>query len=283
MSVQTERAIERIIQGHAASDGDGVRLTRSIGQSPDSRVDPFLMLDEINADEAADYIGGFPPHPHRGFETVTYMLQGRMRHKDHMGNEGIINSGDVQWMTAARGVIHSEMPEQQKGRLHGFQLWINLSASEKMKDAAYKEIPSETIPELDHQGICMRVIAGTVYREGLAVDGPIRGISTEPLFLDVTLARGTAFSEPIAESHNAFVYVYDGHVEIGGEAVAARQAAVLGAGDAVQIKSADGAGFLLLAARPIGEPVAQYGPFVMNTPDELKQAIADYQNGQLTN
>jgi redox-sensitive bicupin YhaK (pirin superfamily) len=245
-------------------------------------LDPFLMLDEFATDEASDYIGGFPDHPHRGFETVTYMLDGRMLHQDHMGNRGDLGPGDVQWMTAGRGVIHSEMPQQTEGRMHGFQLWINLPSDEKMCPPAYRDIPSPTIPVvdlLDGSGT-VKVIAGT-YSNGLdPVSGPLQGMTTAPLMLDVHMGAHGQFLETIAAGHTAFVYVYEGEAMVGDERISARHLAVLGAGAQVQVNSLESdTRFLVLAAAPIGEPVVQYGPFVMNTRAEIEQAVQDYQSG----
>jgi redox-sensitive bicupin YhaK (pirin superfamily) len=240
------------------------------------------MLDEFATDEASDYIGGFPDHPHRGFETVTYMLDGRMLHQDHLGNRGDLGPGDVQWMTAGRGVIHSEMPQQTEGRMHGFQLWINLPSDEKMCPPAYRDIPSPTMPVvdlLDGSG-SVKVIAGT-YSNGLdSISGPLQGMTTAPLMLDVHMGAHGQFLETIAAGHTAFVYVYEGEAMVGDERISARHLAVLGAGAQVQVNSLESdTRFLVLAAAPIGEPVVQYGPFVMNTRAEIEQAVQDYQSG----
>ena len=281
------RRLQQVIRSQPVSDGAGVKLRRSLGQAPGMRVDPFLMLDEFSSENADDYIAGFPDHPHRGFETVTYMLEGHMLHQDHLGNRGDLMSGGAQWMTAGRGIIHSEMPQQQSGRLRGFQLWINLPASEKMKPASYRDIPSEAIPSLSLAGGGeARVVAGTLSVGGRGLAGPIQGVSTDPLFIDVRLPAGAVFACPLATGHNALVYLYEGALSIGpsGEtrALAAHQAGVLSDGDEVCVRAEGGdAAFLLLAATPLGEPVVQYGPFVMNTRDEIEQAIADYRNGQL--
>jgi redox-sensitive bicupin YhaK (pirin superfamily) len=241
------------------------------------------MLDEFATDEASDYIGGFPDHPHRGFETVTYMLNGRMLHQDHMGNRGDLGPGDVQWMTAGRGVIHSEMPQQTEGRMHGFQLWINLPSDEKMCPPAYRDIPSPSMPMvdlLDGSGT-VKVIAGT-YSNGLApIAGPLQGMTTAPLMLDVQMGAHGQFLESIPAGHTAFVYVYEGEAMVGDERISARHLAVLGAGTIVQVTSLESdTRFLVLAAAPIGEPVVQYGPFVMNTRAEIEQAVQDYQSGK---
>lgn len=281
------RQLQRVIPSVPTSDGAGVKLRRSIGNG--ERLDPFLMLDEFSSDQADDYIAGFPAHPHRGFETVTYMLAGHMRHEDHLGNVGELMSGGVQWMTAGRGVIHSEMPRQESGLLRGFQLWINLPAAEKMKPAAYRDIPASQIPhaQLPEGGVA-RVVAGAVATvDGSSVTGPIAGLSTEPIYLDVLLPAAGAFTQSVPVGHAVFVYPYEGSIEIlaGGEArtLAPHNAGVLSAGDFVEIRATGTeARFLFLAGRPLGEPVAQYGPFVMNSREEIDQAIADYRAGVLT-
>ncbi|WP_291992550.1 pirin family protein [Candidatus Accumulibacter sp. ACC003] len=281
------RKLQQVIRSIPTSDGAGVKLRRSLGQAPALRLDPFLMLDEFASENADDYIAGFPDHPHRGFETVTYMLDGHMLHQDHLGNRGDLRRGGAQWMTAGRGIIHSEIPQQQSGRMRGFQLWINLPAREKMKAAAYRDVQPEEIPLVTMAGgVEVRVIAGALLVDGENVLGPIQGISTEPLFLDVRLPAGASFSNPLATGHNAFVYPYEGQLSIGAadeaSVLAAHQAGVLSAGERVEIRADDGAAaFLLLAARPLLEPVVQYGPFVMNSREEIEQAIADYQNGRL--
>ncbi|HZP91358.1 MAG TPA: pirin family protein [Burkholderiales bacterium] len=276
----TKRTVQRIIPSIHASDGAGVKLRRSLGQSQTVRLDPFLMLDEFSSDNADDYIAGFPDHPHRGFETVTYILDGHMLHQDHLGNRGDLKSGGVQWMTAGRGIIHSEMPQQDRGRMRGFQLWINLPAREKMKPAGYRDLQASDIPEaaLPGGGL-VRVIAGE-YGE---TAGPISGLSTEPVYLDVHLPAGATFSHAPKNGHNAFVYPYEGSVRIGSTALPSHSAGVLSAeGEVEATAGAEGARFLLLAGKPLNEPIVQYGPFVMNTREEIEQAIRDYQNGTLT-
>lgn len=280
------RKLQQVICSQPTSDGAGVKLRRSLGQAPGMRLDPFLMLDEFSSESADDYIAGFPDHPHRGFETVSYMLDGHMLHQDHLGNRGDLRSGGAQWMTAGRGIIHSEMPQQQGGRMRGFQLWINLPAREKMKPASYRDIAPEAIVCLTLAGGGeLKVIAGTLTVDGCHVAGPIQGISTEPLFIDVRLPAGAVFACPLATGRNAFAYVYEGGLSIGSpgdaRALAAHQAGVLSAGDEVLLRAERDAAFLLLAARPLGEPVVQYGPFVMTTRDEIEQAIADYRDGRL--
>lgn len=273
----TRRVLQSIIRAIPASDGAGVKLMRSLGQNQMARLDPFLMLDCFSSEEASDYIAGFPAHPHRGFETVTYMLDGHMRHQDHLGNVGELRSGGAQWMTAGRGIIHSEMPQQDKGRMRGFQLWINLPATEKMKPAGYQDIQAEDIPVVElAKGGRVKVVAGTVQ----GITGPITGVSTQPLMIDVSLAEGESITQPVPEGHNAFVYPFEGKVAIGAEALGTNQAGILAPGSEVEIGSLSGpARFLLLAARPIREPVVQYGPFVMNSREQIEQAIHDYQTG----
>jgi len=284
----TQRTVQRIIPSLPTSDGAGVKLRRSLGQTPDARLDPFLMLDHFSTDDAADYIAGFPSHPHRGFETVTYMLDGHMLHEDHLGHAGDLKSGGIQWMTAGRGIIHSEMPQQTEGRMRGFQLWINLPAREKMKPAAYRNIEATEIPVVALAGGGeVKVIAGTAVVDGRAATGPIRGVTTDPLYLDVALPPGARFAQPIAAGYNAFVYVFEGSVAVGGGNAArtlpTHSAGVLSDGDAVELAAGpDGGRALLLAGRPLREPVFQFGPFVMNSPEEIEQAIRDYQNGVLT-
>jgi redox-sensitive bicupin YhaK (pirin superfamily) len=282
----TTRTLQRVIPSVAASDGAGVKLRRSLGSGQGQRHDPFLMLDEFYSDDPNDYLAGFPSHPHRGFETVTYMLDGHMQHQDSIGNRGDLGPGDVQWMTAARGIIHSEMPQQAEGRMRGFQLWINLPAADKMKPAGYRDVPAAEIPTVEVAGGGrVRVIAGT-YRPagGAPTEGPVRGGATAPLYLDIELPAGAAFDSAVAAGHSAFVYVYEGDATVGDEARALphRAAGLLSDGDAVRVRAGDkGARLLLLAAKPLREPVVQYGPFVMNTHAEIEQAISDYQAGKL--
>jgi redox-sensitive bicupin YhaK (pirin superfamily) len=283
----TFRTLQQVIPAMETSDGAGVKLRRSIGQSPRARLDPFLMLDEFGTDNPQDYIAGFPSHPHRGFETVTYMLDGHMLHEDHLGNRGDLRSGDVQWMTAGRGIIHSEMPQQLEGRMRGFQLWLNLPAREKMKPAGYRDIPAASIPMAAVPGGgSAKVIAGALQLGEREVAGPMQGLSTEPRYFDVELPAGGVFEQPLPAGHNAFLYVYEGDVSVGegaGRALPRRAAGILSAGDSVRVTAAGkGARFILLAAKPLREPVAQYGPFVMNTREEIEQAIRDYQAGRLT-
>lgn len=280
------RTLKQTIASIPTSDGAGVKLRRSLGAKRALRVDPFLMLDEFGTENPDDYIAGFPPHPHRGFETVTYMLDGNMRHEDHMGNVGDLGAGGVQWMTAGRGIIHSEMPQQTEGRMRGFQLWINLPAAEKMKPASYRDIAANEIPIVQTDAMTVKVIAGTYRAAGQVTTGPIAGLSTEPVFFDVQLEAGQVFEHPLPEDHNAFVYSYEGQVEVGPSAGASKlpqqTAGVLSAGDTLRIKALlPATRVILLAGKPIGEPIEQQGPFVMNTREEIEQAIADYRNGTL--
>jgi len=279
-ATKAERRVVAAIRGRPASDGAGVKLTRVIGQPALPDLDPFLMLDEFGSDKGADYIGGFPDHPHRGFETVTYMLAGRMRHGDNQGNVGLLRPGSVQWMTAGRGIIHSEMPEQEEGLMQGFQLWVNLPAKDKMTKPRYQDIDPEAIPVVERaDGTKVKVLVGSF--DG--VSGPVNKVATDPLYLDITLPAGVKASVPVEAEHNAFAYVFEGTAKIGSEAqlVERGQLAVLSLGDGVTVEGGPKGGRLILVAgRPLREPVAKYGPFVMNTPAEIHQAIADYQAGK---
>jgi redox-sensitive bicupin YhaK (pirin superfamily) len=279
--------VTRRVRGLPTSDGAGVKLRRVIGtpQLPD--LDPFLMLDEFGTDRAEDYIAGFPEHPHRGFETVTYMLDGRMRHRDNHGNEGLLVPGSVQWMTAGRGLVHSEMPEQQEGRMRGFQLWVNLPAARKMCEPQYQEFAPERMPVAHpDQGVAVKVIAGAVLdADGAVVRGPIAQPATDPLYLDIALAPDAAWALDLPPGHNAFVYAYEGGVTIGqGDAVRpldTHELGVLGGGERLLLRAAAlGARLILVAGRPLREPIARHGPFVMNTREELMQAFVDYQEGR---
>ncbi|HMI36811.1 MAG TPA: pirin family protein [Steroidobacteraceae bacterium] len=286
----TERTLLQLIPARDTSDGAGVRLRRSIGQGNAARLDPFLMLDEFASDDPNDYIAGFPPHPHRGFQTVTYMLEGHMRHEDHLGHRGELRSGGVQWMTAGRGIVHSEMPQQEHGRMHGFQLWINLPGAEKMKPAGYRDIPAGEIPGASFaQGVTAKVIAGTL-RNGAAGEaaqtrGPIQGLSTDPLLADLVLPPGAALTTVVPADYTACLYVYAGSLHVGadGQVIGAHCAGALSPGDSIALRAgAEEARALLLVARPLREPVVQHGPFVMNTRAEIEQAIADYSSGEFT-
>jgi len=276
------RKVHQVITGQATSDGAGVELVRVIGQPALMDLDPFLLLDAFRSDNPDDYIAGFPPHPHRGFETVTYLLNGRMRHKDNAGNEGVIEPGGIQWMTAGKGIVHSEMPEQQDGMLEGFQLWINLPGSHKMTAPTYQEHDAAHIPSESRNGTVIKVISG---KTSQGSEGPVSQPLTDPLYLDVSLQPDTDFQEDITIGHNAFIYVIDGDVKLE-DAEAARlslvrdQLAVLSQGDTVVLRSGDQATrFLLVAGKPLNEPVARGGPFVMNTDAEIRQAFSDYQRG----
>jgi redox-sensitive bicupin YhaK (pirin superfamily) len=281
------RRLQAVIEAVAASDGAGVKLRRSLGSRQNLRFDPFLMLDEFYSDDPDDYLAGFPSHPHRGFETVTYMLDGHMRHEDSFGHRGDLGPGDVQWMTAARGIIHSEMPQQTAGRMRGFQLWINLPGREKMKPAAYRDIPSREIPTVAlGDGGEVRVIAGEFEHDGGPTRGPIGGLSTQPLYFDLRLPARASVTVPTPTAHNTFLYVYEGEAVVGeaseARALPFRAAGLLTPGESVHVEAGtQGVRALLLSGKPIGEPVVQYGPFVMNTPEEIQQAIVDYQRGQL--
>lgn len=272
------RPVRQLVRGHAAADGAGVRLTRVIGGPQLPLLDPFLLLDHIRSDDPREYIGGFPSHPHRGFETVTYLLAGRVRHEDSAGHAGVIEPGGVQWMTAGRGVVHSEMPEQENGLLAGFQLWVNLPAAHKLMPPRYQEFDRRQVPEEARgDGTRVRVVAGAT-AGGTA--GPVRELVTPALFLDVSLEAGGRLEEPLPGDWNAFVYVIEGSVAIAGTAVAAGSLAVLGEGGRAALEAAAASRLLLVAGRPIGEPVARMGPFVMNTEAELRQAFRDFQAGR---
>lgn len=279
----SSRNINRIISGQATSDGAGVRLRRYIGSPDLDHLDPFLLLDFFESDNPDDYIAGFPSHPHRGFETVTYLLAGKVRHEDSTGHCGVIETGGIQWMTAGRGIVHSEMPEQEHGRLAGFQLWVNLPAVDKMCLPVYHEYPAAEIPlETRENGTTLRIITG---RTSAQTQGPVNGVATDPFYLDITLPAGCDLTEPLPSSHAAFIFMIDGNVSLpdGGNIrfVAAGQLAILGEGDNVSMTAgAAGARFLLVAARPLNEPIARYGPFVMNTHREIEQAINDFNSGR---
>ena len=274
----THRKIAQLLTGVATTDGAGVTLVRVIGQPDLMDFDPFLLLDAFRSDNPNDYIAGFPSHPHRGFETVTYLLNGRMRHKDNTGNEGVIEPGGVQWMTAGKGIVHSEIPEQKNGLLEGFQLWINLPASHKMTTPAYQEYEATDIPVEVRPGTQVRVIAGET---SFGTQGPVSQPLTQPIYLDITLAADTEFSEIIPGTHNAFIYVVKGQVTLDSRNLQRDQLAILGKGQILKLRShQDGAQILLIAGQPLNEPIARGGPFVMNTRDELQQAFSDYQAGR---
>jgi redox-sensitive bicupin YhaK (pirin superfamily) len=279
----TLRTVTGVYRGIPASDGAGVKLTRVIGSPQLNMLDPFLLLDVFESENPDDYIAGFPDHPHRGFETVTYLLAGRMRHADNAGNSGVIQTGGAQWMTAGRGIVHSEMPEQVDGLMKGVQLWINLPAASKGVAPTYRDVTAQQIPQENRDGLNLKVLAG---RTDAGTVGPFEAPDTDPLFLDVSMTSAATFSQAIPARHSAFVYLLDGEVSVQAQAegaattIATGDLAELGGGDSLQIKSAgDRAQLLLLAARPLGEPVARGGPFVMNTREEIKQAFEDYASG----
>ncbi len=278
-TVHVGRSVERLVVGNPTSDGAGVRLTRVLTHDLQRRLDPFLMLDAFGSDDPDDYIAGFPDHPHRGFETITYMLTGRMKHRDSAGHEGLLESGGLQWMTAGRGVIHSEIPQQEQGVMEGFQLWLNLPATEKMCAPWYRDFAAAELPQVKFgAGVTARVLAG----ESHGVAGAVQRAATSPLYLDVHLAAGSRFDQPLAADLNAFVYVYRGAVRIGTTEIPSGRMAILGNyGDGVAIETAEAARLILVAGRPLGEPIAQAGPFVMNTQEEIQQAFADYRAGKL--
>lgn len=274
------REVERLARGQRTQDGAGVSLTRILGGQELPMLDPFLMLDEFQSDDPNDYIAGFPDHPHRGFETVTYMLHGAMEHRDSVGNRGRLGPGSAQWMTAGRGIIHSEMPKQERGLMWGYQLWVNLPKRSKWRAPRYQDISPERIPERDVEGARLRVVAGSAS----GVKGPVEGIDVEPLFLDVALTKGARFVHDVPAAHSAFLYLVDGALRVGSSRREVRRGeiAVLSAGDSVEVQcDAEQGRGLLLAARPLGEPVARRGPFVMNTQDEIRQAFDDYRTGRL--
>ena len=264
-------------RGTPTSDGAGVKLTRVIGTPRLPDLDPFLMLDEFGSDDPGAYIGGFPSHPHRGFETVTYMLDGRMRHRDSRGNEGLLQPGSVQWMTAASGLIHSEMPEQEEGLMRGFQLWINLPAKDKMGTPRYQDIAPGALPVVIRTGASVKVLAGRF--DGVA--SPVDTGATDPTYLDIHLDAGATLTVPLRGDDTAFGYVYEGSASVEGTRLAAHDIGILSPGDTVKLTAAEPTRLLLAAARPLREPVAKYGPFVMNTQAEIKQAFADYHAGRM--
>ena len=279
-NVTKARGVERVIAGQYVMDGAGVKINRVLTNTLQRRLDPFLMLDAFGSEEAGDYIAGFPEHPHRGFETVTYMLAGRMRHRDSAGNEGLVTDGGVQWMTAGRGVIHSEMPEQNEGLMEGFQLWLNLPAKDKMMAPWYRDIPNEQVPRFTlDSGATVQVIAG----ESHGVAGAVQREGTEPLYLDIELPEGAVFEQALLAGHNAFIYVFRGEAIVGGKGVPQTRMAIFDnaeGADGVVIKAAKPTRLLLIAGRPLKEPIAQYGPFVMNTQAELHQAVEDFRSGK---
>jgi hypothetical protein len=279
--ITQSRRVERLVVGNATSDGAGVKLTRVLTQPLQRRLDPFLMLDAFGSDDPDDYIAGFPDHPHRGFETVTYMIAGRMRHRDSAGHEGLLENGGVQWMTAGRGVIHAEIPQQEEGVMEGFQLWLNVPSRDKMSAPWYRDFAAAELPRfVTDAGVAVTVIAGASH----GVAGAVTRETTAPLYLDLHLPAGTRFSQPLPAGHNAFVYVYRGAVGIAGDKVPRQRMAILAndpPSDGVVIEATEDARVLLIAGRPLQEPIAQYGPFVMNTEQEIYQALNDFRDGRL--
>lgn len=274
------RTIKQSWLAMSARDGAGVNLKRALGSRQGQRLDPFLMLDNFSSDDPNDYIAGFPAHPHRGFETVTYIVDGHMKHRDHLGNEGDLKAGGVQWMTAGRGIIHEEMPQQKDGLLRGFQLWLNLPANEKMKPAHYEDVPAEKMPwQTLGNGHAIKMIAGSV--DGLQLMADTTRV-TRPIIADVQIKAGQALELLLPEKHNALLYVFENNVELEGQTLTETTTAVLSHGTGLKLRSASDARILFIAGLPLNEPVAQYGPFVMNTEAELEQAVQDYRNGTLT-
>ncbi len=283
--VRQPRTLDHIVAGVSTSDGDGVKLTRVLHQTLQQRLDPYLMLDAFGSDNPGDYIGGFPDHPHRGFETVTYMIAGRMRHRDSAGHEGLLQNGGVQWMTAGRGLVHSELPEQEHGLMEGFQLWLNLPAKDKLREPWYRDIQSDEIPEYTTPaGVHVRVIAGVSH----GVEGAVQREHTEPLYLDVQLPPGAEFAQPLAPDRNALIYVFRESLWIAGSEVPTRRMAILAnddGSDGIVLRAGatnhSPARALIIAGKPLHEPIAQYGPFVMNTREQVLQAVHDFQEGKL--
>ena len=280
--VDVSRTVERLVAGQATSDGAGVKLSRVLTQNLQHRLDPFLMLDAFGSDKADDYIAGFPDHPHRGFETVTYMIAGRMLHRDSAGHEGLLENGGVQWMTAGRGVIHSEIPQQEGGVMECFQLWLNLPKRDKMNDPWYRDFKADELPKfVTEEGVAVTVIAG----ESHGVTGAVTRDTTAPIYLDLHLPGGSRFAQQLPTGHNAFVYVYRGEVSIAGKAVPVQRMAILvndAQADGVVIEASVDAKVLLIAGQPLKEPIVQYGPFVMNSQDEIYQALSDFRDGRMT-
>ncbi|MDP3333226.1 MAG: pirin family protein [Methylococcaceae bacterium] len=280
-TVQHPRTIEQIITGQPVTEGAGVKIIRLVSQPLHRRLDPFLMLDAFRSDDPNDYLAGFPDHPHRGFETVTYMIAGRMRHRDSAGHQGLLQNGGVQWMNAGAGVIHSEMPEQEDGVMEGFQLWLNLPAKDKLSAPWYRDIAAETIPTFETgDGVVVKVIAGASHGISGAVTRPV----TEPLYLDVHLEAGRSFEQALPAGYNSFIYVYRGAISVGDKTVVERQLAILANNadsDGVVLQAKQAARVLLIAGRPLNEPIVQHGPFVMNTEEEIIKAVSDFRHGRL--
>ncbi|MDO9598548.1 MAG: pirin family protein [Azoarcus sp.] len=279
--VRQPRSVERLVTGRPTSDGAGVKLTRVLTQPLQRRLDPFLMLDAFGSDKPDDYIAGFPDHPHRGFETITYMIAGRMRHRDSAGHEGLLENGGVQWMTAGRGVIHSEIPQQEHGMMEGFQLWLNLPARDKLCAPWYRDFAADELPRLrTGEGVEVTVIAGASH----GVQGAVTRDTTAPLYLDLHLPAGARFVQSLPDAHNAFIYVYRGAVRVGEQEVPLQRMAILAnapGSDGVVIEAVEPSRVLLIAGRPLNEPIAQHGPFVMNTEQEIYQAVSDFREGRL--
>lgn len=274
----TVRRVERLVRGRETSDGAGVRLTRVLTRELQARLDPFLMLDAFRNQNAEDYIGGFPDHPHRGFETLTYMIAGRMRHHDSGGNQGLLGPGAAQWMVAGSGLIHSELPEQEEGLMEGFQLWLNLPAKDKMRPPAYRDIPAESIPQMRLPGgVTLRVIAG----ECCGLTGAVSRPHTEPLFVDIHLPAGAVFDTDLPATHNAFLYTWRGAVSVAGVSVPDQHMAILtNEASRLVLTAQEDANVILVAGKPLREPIAQYGPFVMNTTEQIEQTLEDYRSGK---
>ena len=280
-SASRTREVERLVASQPTIEGAGVHLNRALGGQALNVLDPFLLLDEFQSDDPNDYVAGFPDHPHRGFETVTYMIHGAMEHKDSVGNRGRLGPGSAQWMTAGHGIVHSEMPKQESGLMWGFQLWVNLPAKSKLIRPRYQDIRPESIPEIERDHARIRVVAGKAFD----VEGPVQGIAVDPMFLDLALTKGAAVDHPLAPDHTAFLYVTDGAVRVGDARREVRkgQLAVLTKGERFSATcDASSARVIVLAGRPLGEPVSRRGPFVINTDDEIRQAYEDYRSGHLT-
>lgn len=275
-----QRSVEYLIPGQATSDGAGVKLTRLLSQHLQQRLDPFLMLDAFGSDNPDDYIAGFPDHPHRGFETMTYMLKGRMLHEDSEGNQGLLQDGGMQWMSAARGVIHSEIPQQENGVMAGFQLWINLPAHSKMADPWYQDVQRADLPQyLSPEGHQITVLAGT----SQGVPGAVQRPDTDPLILDVHFSSAGTFTHELPTSHNAFLVVYEGSARLGDQVLTPHQLVLLANdGNQLHFEAEANTQVLIVAGKPLHEPIVQYGPFVMNSSEQIHQAIQDFRNGTLT-
>lgn len=277
----SERTVVELIKAQSASDGDGVKLLRVFGGGNLARFDPFLMLDEFGSESADDYIGGFPPHPHRGFETITYMLQGKMEHQDHLGNKGLISDGDVQWMTAARGIIHSEMPKQTQGKMRGFQIWLNLPHARKMDAPAWQDLPGSKVPLTETSSYQIKAIAGSLNVDSQAVQGAFEKPDTQPIFWDIHLQPQAQIILPLPKNFTTLVYIYDGQINIGTVKVQERHLARLNDEGELILRNPTQniTRLILLAGAKLKEPIVQYGPFVMTSREEIDQAQFDYKNG----